>query len=132
MNVKPLSELIDILRREQKMEKYSFVRMKSYKDGSRFKSPKKNPYFDTQNVYVYDKESCYKLTKKTIVSLNVIRSESGKEWPINYIFDKIERKILNIPDLTPYRTNKSYRNCLGNGWYENITLYLKDEIYYGI
>ena len=125
----PLSELLDILRKEQNLSKYSFVEIASFKDGTKFNKYCKNPFWKTEDMFVYVDNTKYQITKKTIESLG-IRSICGKTWPINFKFDKIVRRCYNIPDLKEYKTDKSYKMCEGGGWYSNHTLFCKDGKYY--
>jgi len=122
-------ELLDILRKEQNIPKYSFIQLASFKHGTKFVKFRQNSFWQTHNMFVYLDNNKYQLTKKTIESLG-IRSTCGKTWPINFKFDKIERKCYNLPDFKEYATNDSYKMCEGGGWYSNCTLYCKDGKYY--
>lgn len=121
--------LIDIVRRETNTPKYSFIKLQSVTSGARFNKNCKSPFWDTSNVFVYVNNKKYNVTKRTIKGLN-IRSSCGMEWPVDFQFDKIEKKITNPIDLDKYYTNKSYRDYDRGGTYSNTALYFKDGIYY--
>lgn len=124
-----LSYLIDIVRRETNTPKHSFIKLESVTSGARFNKHCKSPFWDTSNVFVYVNNRKYNVTKRTIKGLN-IRSSCGMEWPVDFQFDKIERKITNQISLDQYYTNKSYRDYDRGGAYSNTPLFLKDGIYY--
>lgn len=128
-NPKQLSYLIDIVRQETKTPKYSFIKLQSVTSGAKFNKNCKSPFWDTSDVFVYVNKQKYSITKRTIKGFP-IRSTCGMQWPVDFQFDKIEKRITNKIDISKYCTNKSYKDYDRGGSYSNESLYLKDGIYY--
>lgn len=123
-------ELYRIVFNEQFTEKFYFVEQPRVLYGCNKSKDRKGQYwYNTTDIQVYFEGRWYNLTKKTYLNKG-FSSTSGKEWPIDFVFEKVQKKIWNRADLSPYLTNMKYTNCCGNGWSSQEILYLRDGIYY--